>query len=103
MLLKISGSGPWRLTSDYKTLGEQIPLPCIAHWRQRHYVVFYEATATKVVVADPGHGLITYSPQDFLKGWIPEKNANEDSEGILLLFETIPAFFHRRDIRFLQN
>ncbi|MCF2445709.1 peptidase domain-containing ABC transporter [Dyadobacter sp. CY345] len=81
------------LTSDYKTLAEQIPLPCIAHWRQRHYVVVYEATATKVVVADPGHGLITYSRQDFLKGWIPEKSANEDSEGILLLFETTPAFF----------
>jgi ATP-binding cassette subfamily B protein len=55
------------LSSDYKTLAEQIPLPCIAHWRQRHYVVVYEVTATKVVVADPGHGLITYSRQDFLK------------------------------------
>ena len=39
------------LSSDYKTLAEQIPLPCIAHWRQRHYVLVYEATATKVVIA----------------------------------------------------
>ena len=37
--------------------------------------------------------LLRIRRQDFLKGWIPEKNANEDSEGILLLFETTPAFF----------
>ena len=61
------GFGTLVLSSDYKTLAEQIPLPCIAHWRQRHYVVVYEATATKVVVADPGHGLITYSPTGFFE------------------------------------
>jgi ATP-binding cassette subfamily B protein len=81
------------LSADYTTLAEQIPLPCIAHWRQRHYIVVYEATPSKVIAADPGHGLITYSREEFLKGWIPEKNTNDDSEGIVLLFETTPAFF----------
>ncbi len=45
------------LVIDYNTLSEQIPLPCIAHWRQRHYVVIYEATPEKVIVADPAFGL----------------------------------------------
>lgn len=84
------------LSADYTTLAEQIPLPCIAHWRQRHYVVVYEATPSKVLIADPGHGLITYSRQEFVKGWIPEKNAENDSEGIILLFETTPAFFAQK-------
>ncbi|WP_220417333.1 cysteine peptidase family C39 domain-containing protein [Dyadobacter frigoris] len=31
-----------------------MPLPCIAYWRQRHYIVVYEATSSKVIVADSG-------------------------------------------------
>jgi ATP-binding cassette, subfamily B, bacterial len=83
------------LTVTYDSLAQQIPLPCIAHWRQRHYVVVYEATATNVTIADPGHGLISYTKQDFLKGWLPEKNSNDDSEGVLLLFEATPLFFEQ--------
>ncbi len=82
------------LSVGYDDLATQIPLPCIAHWRQRHYVVVYEVSANKVVVADPAHELITYSKQDFLKGWIPNKTNAQDAEGILLLFETTPLFFN---------
>ena len=80
------------LSVGYNDLCTQIPLPCIAHWRQRHYVVVYEATPIKVVVADPGYELITYSKQDFLKGWIPNKTNAEEAEGVLLLLETTPLF-----------
>ncbi|MCC5613178.1 peptidase domain-containing ABC transporter, partial [Nostoc sp. CHAB 5834] len=83
------------LNAQYDTLSEQIPLPCIAHWRQRHFVVVYEATSTKVVVADPGHGLLTHTKEEFLKGWIPDKNVSEDSEGVLLLFEPTPRFYEQ--------
>ena len=27
---------------DYKTLIDEVPYPCIAHWRQRHFVVVYK-------------------------------------------------------------
>lgn len=82
------------ITIDFQTLSDQIPLPCIAHWRQRHYVVVYEATREKVIVADPGFGLITYSREDFLKGWLPEKQIERDAnEGVVLLLETTPLFF----------
>lgn len=80
------------LNTTYKDLVEQIPLPCIAHWRQRHFVVVYQASDEKVVVADPGHGLINYTPQEFLQGWIVDKRPEATSEGILLLFETTPLF-----------
>lgn len=85
------------LNATYQTLSDQIPLPCIAYWRQRHYVVVYEANDTKLVIADPAHGLITYSKSDFIKGWIPEKMPNEDSEGVLLLFEPTPLFYEQED------
>lgn len=85
------------LNVTYDDLSSQIPLPCIAHWRQRHYVVVYEATPEKVVVGDPAYQLITYTKQDFLKGWIPNKATQEDAEGVLLLFETTPLFFEQKN------
>lgn len=89
------GFGTLALNVTYADLSSQIPLPCIAHWRQRHYVVVYEATPEKVVVGDPAYQLITYTKQDFLKGWIPNKATQEEAEGVLLLFETIPLFFEQ--------
>ncbi|MGA0558251.1 peptidase domain-containing ABC transporter [Larkinella sp. VNQ87] len=85
------------LTVPYEMLTTEVPLPCIAYWRQRHYVVVYEATPTHVLVADPGHGLIRYTKADFMKGWIPQKRLQDDSEGVLLLLETTPQFFETED------
>lgn len=77
---------------DFLTFEKEAPLPCIAHWRQRHFVIVYRITKDRVYVADPAHGLVDYSRKDFIKGWIG-KNANEESEGFLLLFETTPRFY----------
>jgi ATP-binding cassette subfamily B protein len=86
------------LTIDYNTLSDKIPFPCIAHWRQRHYVVVYEVTREKVIVADPAFGLITYTKKEFMKGWIPEKQVEkETAEGIVLLFEAAPLFYELND------
>ena len=46
------------------------PLPLIAHWKQNHFVVVYRVTRDKVFVADPAYGLVRYSKEEFLKGWI---------------------------------
>ncbi|UXE68930.1 MAG: peptidase domain-containing ABC transporter [Chryseotalea sp. WA131a] len=85
------------LNTSYKDLATEIPLPCVAHWRQRHYVVVYEASDKQVKIADPAHGLINYTPEEFCKGWIPEKNVSVDAEGVLLLFETTPSFFDQEE------
>lgn len=77
---------------DFNTMADEVPLPCIAHWRQRHFVVVHRITKDKVYVADPAHGLIEYSKKAFIEGWIG-KGADEHSEGYLLLFETTPRFF----------
>lgn len=55
---------------SFEQLKEEAPLPCIVHWRQRHFVVVHRIRRGKVYVADPAHGLVTYSESDFLDGWI---------------------------------
>ena len=71
----------------YEKLLEDAPLPCIAHWNQNHFVVIYKIKRDIVFVADPGHGLLKYTKEEFLKAW--KSTANE---GILLLLEPTPEF-----------
>lgn len=75
---------------DFNKLKEDAPLPCIAHWNQNHFVVVYKIRKGVVYVADPGHGLLKYSAQEFISHWIGN-NANETTEeGIALLLEPTP-------------
>jgi ATP-binding cassette subfamily B protein len=47
-----------------------LPLPCVVHWNNSHYIVVYKVTKTKVWVSDPAKGLLTYKAQEFKKGWL---------------------------------
>src|ERR1035437_9157711 len=68
----------------FETLISEVSLPCIAHWKQNHFVVVYDIKTNvrskkiKIFVADPAHGLITYTKEEFLKGWISHRSDNED-------------------------
>jgi len=77
----------------YSTLEEDIPLPCVAYWKQRHFIVIHKIKANKVYVADPAHGLLTYSKEDFFRGWLGVKNAQKDQEGLILAMEPTPEFY----------
>ncbi|MGL6128179.1 ABC transporter ATP-binding protein [Chryseobacterium artocarpi] len=79
---------------DFKTLVEEVPLPCVAHWNKNHFVVVYKIDKNNnVYISDPSYGLISYTQEEFIKAWIGE-NANETTEeGIVLILETTPAFF----------
>jgi ATP-binding cassette subfamily B protein len=76
----------------FEKLKQEAPLPFIAHWRQRHFVVVYGFSNNEVQVADPGHGLIRYSRQEFLEGWLHGQSKDAQA-GIVLLLETTPAFY----------
>ncbi len=85
----------------FRTMSVKIPfqqlldedvVPFIAHWRQKHFVVVYEVKKNKVYVADPAHGLVTMSRQEFCDGWISDSSDNVDY-GIALLLETTPPFY----------
>jgi len=85
---------------DYGTLLAKVPLPCIAHWQQKHFVVVHGIERKKsltgrykevVHVADPAKGLLTYSAEEFKSGWLGSAN-NSSQEGVLLLLETTMKF-----------
>ncbi len=79
---------------DFKTLQEEVPLPCIVHWNKYHFVVVYEIDKSgKVYISDPSYGLITYTKEEFIKFWIGENADETTEEGIALILETTPAFF----------
>jgi ATP-binding cassette subfamily B protein len=76
----------------FDKLIEDAPLPCIAHWNQNHFVVIYKIKRDTIYIADPGHGLLKYSKEEFLKSWKSDIN-----EGILLLLEPTPEFFEDKE------
>ncbi|MBK1988574.1 ATP-binding cassette domain-containing protein [Sphaerospermopsis aphanizomenoides BCCUSP55] len=47
----------------------QQPLPAIAHWEGKHYIVVYEITKKLVIVADPAIGQRNLSIAEFKVGW----------------------------------
>ena len=58
----------------WEQLRDEMPLPCIVHWNQRHFVVVYEIRKRRggyvVKVADPASGLLTYTEDAFCKTWL---------------------------------
>jgi ATP-binding cassette subfamily B protein len=77
---------------------EDVPIPCIAHWNQNHFVVIYKIKNNKIYVADPGHGLLKYKRSDFLKSWNADTNG-----GILLLLERTPDFYEENTFSDLKG
>ena len=72
---------------DLKKIEEEAPFPCIVFWNQSHFVVVYKIKKDKVFIADPAHGLLTYSKQEFIENWIGKHATETTEEGIVLLLE----------------
>jgi ATP-binding cassette subfamily B protein len=100
---------------NFEKLSTEIALPCILHWKQNHFVVLYDikvksnTNKTIVTVADPAHGIIKYTKEEFEKGWISTKS-NDESKGLALLLEPTPKFYElsgersdKTKIRFLYQ
>lgn len=75
----------------FEKLYENVPLPCIVHWRQNHFVVVYKITKRKVYVADPAAGLITWSHSEFVRQWGTALVEGQPA-GMVLILEPTPAF-----------
>ncbi|MFT5822542.1 MAG: ATP-binding cassette subfamily B protein [Crocinitomix sp.] len=75
---------------DFKKLEEEAPLPAIVFWLQQHFVVVYKIKKGTVYVADPAHGLLKYSEEEFIKNWIGGNADSSTEEGIALLLEPTP-------------
>ncbi|GAB6013146.1 peptidase domain-containing ABC transporter [Viscerimonas tarda] len=81
------------LQTSYKKLQNDVPMPCIVHWKGNHYIVVYKITKKHVYVSDPQIGLIKYKKSEFVKGWlghIKEKDAWK--KGICIAIEPTGDF-----------
>jgi ATP-binding cassette subfamily B protein len=77
---------------DFEKLAHDVPLPCIVHWNQNHFIVVYKITKNKIYVADPAMGLLTYEISAFTRSWISTKDINGE-KGIALILEPTPEFY----------
>jgi len=73
-------------------LGE-IPLPCILHWNQNHFVVLYKVNrkCTKFWIADPAKGKYICNGEEMNRHWVSTKS-NGEEKGIAMFFEPTKEF-----------
>lgn len=89
--------------ATWEQLRDEVPLPCIIHWNQNHFVVvtgisgksrlsLFSKSKEKgamVHITDPAHGSLEYSKAEFLKCWSANGN-----EGMALLLEPTSEFYN---------
>lgn len=96
----------------FKTMGVRIslrqliddmPLPCLLHWNQNHFVVCYKIRRTrhgghKFYIADPASKKIAYTEKEMSHCWLSTK-VNGEERGAALAFEPTPLFYGNADER----
>lgn len=73
---------------SFQEMAQKAPFPCIAYWRQGHFVIVLGVRKNRVSIADPSIGLMTYSRQEFEACWQVETATGR--WGILLFLEPTP-------------
>jgi ATP-binding cassette, subfamily B, bacterial len=76
----------------FDVLNDNVPLPCIVHWRQKHFIVVYKIKNDQVWAADPAVGLIKYSREEFVRNWASTVVETMPA-GLVLIIEPTPALF----------
>jgi ATP-binding cassette subfamily B protein len=85
--------------ATYEALIEESPLPAIIHWRQNHFVVLHKIDRKgNAHIADPAHGHIRLTQEEFIRNWSGTVTAGE-KEGMILFFDPSPEFYQQADIR----
>ena len=81
-------------------LVEDVPLPCILHWNQNHFVVLYaikkKKKETVFHISDPGNGKYPIDKKGLEKCWISTRDGGKESAKAFLLTPT-PDFYEQID------
>jgi len=89
-------------------LVEDVPLPCILHWNQNHFVVLYRIenkrrlrvkpamTDEHFYIADPAGQKYAMPREEFCRCWYSSKTQGKDT-GIALLLQPSPDFYNYED------
>jgi len=78
----------------FELLTENVPLPCIVHWKQRHFIVIYKIKNDKIWAADPALGLVKYNREEFIRSWASTLSDGKPA-GLVLIIEPTPALFDK--------
>ena len=88
-------------------LMDNLPLPCILHWNQKHFVVLYEikkkrewwiksAMTEQFYIADPAGEKYVMNREEFCRCWYSSKDQGKDT-GTALLLQPSPDFYDYED------
>ncbi|MDR3061032.1 MAG: peptidase domain-containing ABC transporter [Dysgonamonadaceae bacterium] len=91
----------------FDQLADDVPLPCILHWNQNHFVVCYDIRKKRhpfrkgetdyvIQISDPGKGKYPIDKEGFLKCWISTKSNGKDC-GTALALSPTPEFYDYED------
>lgn len=69
-------------------LVNKLPLPCIIHWDNDHFVVVYKATQRKIYVSDPAKGSTFYTHDEFIGKWYKK----EENTGFAMALDPMANF-----------
>ena len=101
-----------RITLEQLT--EDVPLPCILHWNQNHFVVLYRCTVhgsrftkslhtpftgsrePKFYIADPAGQKYVMNREEFCRCWYSSKSDGKDT-GTVLILQPSPDFYNYED------
>lgn len=97
-MLGISDAAEW---IGFRTMGvkvtleqlrTEVPLPCILHWNQNHFVVLYKIKNKKYHIADPANKKLVYEESELSRCWCSTVTEGKDM-GTALLFQPGPSFY----------
>ena len=77
---------------SFDIMTENVPLPCIIHWRQKHFIVIYKIKNDKIWAADPAVGLIKFSREEFVQNWASTV-VDDKPAGLVLIIEPTPSLY----------
>lgn len=76
-----------------KQLKEEVPLPCIVHWKNHHFVVVYKVGRNQVYLSDPAAGLTKYPMKEFARSWVK----SDSKKGVVIGLQP-EADFHELNL-----
>lgn len=83
----------------WEQLRDEMPLPCIVHWNQKHFIVVYKIRKsrgrTTVKVVDPASGFLEYNENAFCRSWL--QSDDDTPHGIALMLAPTPQFYKEED------
>lgn len=76
---------------------DQISLPAILHWNQKHFVVLYKIKkGRKYYIADPGKGLTAYTNEEMQEYWL-STNSKGVEKGVVMMLEPASHFYDTKN------